>query len=117
MLEPADVDGALLAGRQVAPAHAQVRRGTHHAAGEAQRVVGQDGLGRAVVVLGGDAADEALDVELRGARLLARGVRALQTSGRLAQRAALAQSRVLDVVEVLVQVVARPKEQGENSEQ
>ena len=61
-------------------------------------------LGSSVVVFGGDASDEALDVQLGGARLLAGGVGALQASGCLPQGAALAQRRMLDVLEVVPQV-------------
>ena len=51
----------------------------------------------------GDAPDEALDVELRGAGLLAGRVGALEAAARLAQRRTLRQRRVLDVVKVLEQ--------------
>ena len=82
----------------------------YHAAGEPDGVVGQDGLGGAVVVLGGDGADEALDVELGRAGLLAGGVGAFQTAVGLLEGRALAQGRVLDVVKVSVQgVAAGPK--------
>ena len=57
----------------------------------------------------GDAPDEALDVELRGAGLLAGRVGALEAAARLAQRRTLRQRRVLDVVKVLEQGRARPE--------
>ena len=57
--------------------------------------------------LRGDAPDEALDVELRGAGLLAGRVGALEAAARLAQRRTLRQRRVLDVVKVLEQGRAR----------
>ena len=57
----------------------------------------------------GDAADEALDVELRGAGLLAGRVGALEAAARLAQGRALAQRGVLYVVKVLEEGRARPK--------
>ena len=62
-------------------------------------------LGGPIIVLGGDGADEGLDVELRGAGLLAGRVRALQAPVGLPQRGALAQRRVLDVVKVLVELI------------
>ena len=80
VLQPADVDGPLLRGVEVAAADAEVGGGADHAAGEAQGVVAEDGLGGAVVVLVGDGGDEGLDVQLGGAGLLARRVRTLQTS-------------------------------------
>ena len=62
--------------------------------------------------LGGDAADEALDVELRGAGLLAGGVCALEAAAGLPQGGPLAQRRVLYVVKVLEEGRARPEESG-----
>ena len=44
VLAAADVDGALPGRGQVAAADAEVARGAHHAAGQAKRVVRQDGL-------------------------------------------------------------------------
>ena len=79
---------------------------THHAASKSEWIVRQDGFGRAIVVLGGDAPDEALDVQLCGAGLLARGVRTLQATVGLPESGSLAQRRVLDVLKVLVQVGA-----------
>ena len=48
-----------------------------------------------------DAGYEGLDVQLRGARLLTGGVRALEAAGGLAQRRSLAEGRVLYVVKVV----------------
>ena len=70
-------------------------------------------LGRPIVVLGGDGTDEGLDVELRGAGLLAGRVGALQAPVGLPQRGALAQRSVLDVVKVLVELVVAS---GKNEE-
>ena len=44
VLEAADVDGALLGRGQVAAADAEVARGAHHAAGQPQGVVRENGL-------------------------------------------------------------------------
>ena len=62
--------------------------------------------------LGGDAADEALDVELRGAGLLAGRVGALEAAASLPQGGPLAQRRVLYVVKVLEEGRARTEESG-----
>ena len=78
----------------------------YHSTSEAQRVVREDGFGSAIVVLGSDAADERLDVELRGAGFLAGGVRTFQAAVRFPECGTLAQRRVLDVLKVLVQVGA-----------
>jgi hypothetical protein len=51
LLQAADVDRALLGRGQVAPAHAQVARRTHHAARQTQRVVREDRTSGAVVIL------------------------------------------------------------------
>ena len=59
--------------------------------------------------LGGDAADEALDVELRGAGLLAGRVGALEAAAGLPQGGPLTQRSVLYVVKVLEEGRARPK--------
>ena len=59
--------------------------------------------------LGGDAADEALDVELRRAGFLAGRVCALEAAAGLSQRRPLAQRRVLYVIKVLVEGRARSK--------
>jgi hypothetical protein len=80
VLETPNIDGALLAGLQIAASDTEVGRGADHAAGQAQRVVGQDGLGRPVVVLGRDTANEGLDIQLGRTRLLARGVGTFQAS-------------------------------------
>ena len=51
LLKTPDIDGAFLRSVQVAAAHAEIRGRTHHSASETERVVGEDELGRAVVVL------------------------------------------------------------------
>ena len=56
--------------------------------------------------LGGDGADELLDVQLGGAALLARRVGTLEAAVGLAQRRTLTQRRMLDVVKVLLERVA-----------
>ena len=86
---------------------------THHSTREPERVVTENSLGRSIVVLCRDGSDESLDVQLSGAGLLAGGVRALETPGRLPQRRALAQRRVLDVVEIAVQLVRARTGRGE----
>lgn len=122
VLQAADVDRPLLGGVQIAAAHAQVRGRADHAAGEAQRIVRQDGLGGAVVVLNiikrneinktplfqpkltnliGDHPDESFNVELSGTALLARRIGTLQTAGSLLEGASFAQRGVLDVVPVV----------------
>ena len=91
VLEAADVDGTLnrnislhcylslppaylLRGVQIAAPDAEVGGGADHAAGQAQGVVAQDGLGGAVVVLVGDGGDEGLDIQLCGTGLLTRSI-------------------------------------------
>ena len=59
----------------------------------------------------GDASDEALDVELRGAGLLAGRVGALEAAAGLPQGGPLAQRRVLYVVKVLEEGRARTEEE------
>lgn len=81
MLKTTNVDGALLRRREVAPTHTEVRRRAYHPTAESKRVVAEDGLGRTIVVLGGDAGDERFDVDLRRARFFTRSV------GTLVQRA------------------------------
>lgn len=88
---------------------------SYHSTSEPEGIVGQDGLGCPIVVLGGDAADEGLDVELGGAGLLARGIGALQAAVGLPQSGPLAQGRVLDVLKVLVEVRARTARNREES--
>eukprot|EP00760_Papus_ankaliazontas_P027476 PhM_4_TR3356/c0_g1_i1/m.29093 len=106
-LEPADVDGALLRARQVAAADAQVLGGADHAAREADGVVTQNELRRAVVVGRRDALDELLDVDRRRARALARGVGALEAATGFEERALGAEDgRVLHVLPVVLAVVA-----------
>eukprot|EP00162_Nutomonas_longa_P013024 comp21380_c0_seq1/m.46109 comp21380_c0_seq1/g.46109 ORF comp21380_c0_seq1/g.46109 comp21380_c0_seq1/m.46109 type:complete len:938 (+) comp21380_c0_seq1:129-2942(+) len=51
LLQTTNVDWAFLGGGKVAAAHAQVAGRTHHAAGQAVRVVAEDRLGSSVVVL------------------------------------------------------------------
>lgn len=64
LLEATDVDGSLLGRLQIAAAHAKIACRAHHATGQSQRIVGKDGLGRAVVVLVCDRSDETLYVQL-----------------------------------------------------
>ena len=54
--------------------------------------------------LGGDAADEAFDVQLSRARLLTRGVGAFETTIGFTQGSPFAKCRVFDVVKVLEQI-------------
>ena len=105
LLETSDVDRALLGRVQVTASHTQVAGGTHHAAGESQWVVGEDSLRSSVVVLGSDAGDEGLDVDLGGTALLAGGVGALETPVGLTQGPALTQGGVFDVIEIVGQVL------------
>ena len=65
--------------------------------------------------LGGDAADEALDVELGGAGLLAGRVGALEAAAGLPQGGPLAQRRVLYVIKVLEEGRARTEYEGGSS--
>lgn len=62
MLKPADVDGTFLGRIKIASAHAKVAGRANHAAGETKRIVRQDRLGSAIVILVGDRSDERLDV-------------------------------------------------------
>lgn len=59
-------------------------RGADHATGEAEGVVGEDGLRRAVVVAGGDLLDELLDVDGRWAAMLGAAAGAKRVGGGLA---------------------------------
>jgi hypothetical protein len=56
--------------------------------------------------LGGDAADELLDIKLGWAALLAWSIGALETTSSLTESTALAQGGVLDIVEILGQGAA-----------
>lgn len=51
LLQPADVDGPLLGGTEVAAAHTQVGGGAHHPTGQAEGVVREYHLGGSIVVL------------------------------------------------------------------
>lgn len=62
MLQSANIDRSLFAGLQIASPHTQIAGGAHHATGQTQRIVREDGLGRTVIVLVGDTGDEALDI-------------------------------------------------------
>lgn len=101
MLKSADVDGSFLSRVEIASAHAEIAGRANHAAGETERIVREDRLRRAIVILVGDRSDERLDVQLRGAGLLAGCIGTLEATRCLPQSAALAQGGVLDVVEVL----------------
>lgn len=103
LLQAANVDGARLGGLQIAAADAQITGGTDHAAGQAERIVREDGLGGAIEILVGNGRDEALDVQLRGTGLLAGRIGALEAACCLLQGATLRQGRVLDILKVVGQ--------------
>lgn len=51
MLKTSDVDGSLLGSVKVAATDTEVRRGADHAAGESQRIVGENCARGSIVVL------------------------------------------------------------------
>jgi hypothetical protein len=70
----------LLRSVQIASTNAKVACGAHHATSQPKGVVAENRPGSPIVVLGADARDERLDVQLRWAALLARGIGALQAA-------------------------------------
>ena len=52
LLQPPNVNGPLLRGVEVAPADTEVTGGADHPTGEAKGIVGEDGFGCPIVVLG-----------------------------------------------------------------
>ncbi len=80
MLESANVNCAFLASLKVATSYAKIASWTNHSTRETQGIVRQNSPGCAIVVLGGDASDEGLDIQLSRARLLTGSVGTLQTS-------------------------------------
>ena len=75
LLQTSDIDRTFLGCIHVAPVDTKVRG---HSTRQAQGFVREHSLGGAIVVAVGNGCDKALDVELRGATLLTRSVRALE---------------------------------------
>ena len=65
MLQTTNVDRPLLHCSEITATDAEVRGRADHTTADADRIVAKDGLGGAIVVLGRDRRDEALDVDLR----------------------------------------------------
>lgn len=103
LLQATDVDGSLFGGKQIASSDAKIAGRANHAASEAKRIVRKYGLGSAIIILVRYRSYERFDVQLRGTRFLTGSIGALETTRSLVQGSALAQSRVLDVVEIFGQ--------------
>lgn len=72
MLKSANVNRSFLGRIKITSAYAKVTGWTNHAAGEAERIVRQDRLGRTIIIPVRDRGDEGFDIQLRGTGFLAR---------------------------------------------